>query len=272
MNILENTMVNILIDLKENYNVAGVKSEFEAEGAGLEETVLLKEIALSAGLNLTIKIGGAEAIRDMIDAKTIGANTVIAPMIETPYALKKFVNAIQSVFTQEEAENIKFFINIETITSFNNFDKIIETPEFGMLSGITVGRTDLTASMGLNKEDVNNDVILDITNIIAAQLPAASKEMGIGGGILAESLPFLKNLSSDVLTKFETRKVIFEAQQALQNPKIETGILKAIEFELMWIKNKRENYKIVYEKDAQRLIKLYNYYNQLAEKNHSVPI
>ena len=68
MNALENKMLDVLKDLKENNHVIGVKAEFEAEGTRIEEALRLKEVVTKAGLELTIKIGGCEAIKDMYDA------------------------------------------------------------------------------------------------------------------------------------------------------------------------------------------------------------
>ena len=89
MNLLEKKMVETLLDLKENHHVLGIKAEFEAEGTRLEEALRLKEVVTKAGLDLTIKIGGCEAIKDMYDARTIGVAAIVAPMIETPYAKEK---------------------------------------------------------------------------------------------------------------------------------------------------------------------------------------
>ena len=110
MNNLEKKMVDTLIDLKENHHVIGVKAEFEAEGTRLEEALRLKEVITRAGLDLTIKIGGCEAIKDMYDARTIGVNTIVAPMIETEYAMQKFVQATKFVFPDEERSNVNFLI------------------------------------------------------------------------------------------------------------------------------------------------------------------
>ena len=44
--------------------------QFEAEGTRMEEALRLKEIVTKAGLELTIKVGGCEAIKDMYDART----------------------------------------------------------------------------------------------------------------------------------------------------------------------------------------------------------
>ena len=159
MNSLEKKMVDALVDLKENHHVLGVKAEFEAEGTRMEEALRLKEIVTKAGLDLTIKIGGCEAIKDMFEARTIGVNAVVAPMIETAYAMKKYINAIKYVFPKEEIPEINYYINIETITGFNNLDEMINSDNFNLLKGIVLGRVDMTGSMGMSREDINTDEI-----------------------------------------------------------------------------------------------------------------
>ena len=266
MNSLEKKMINTLIDLKENHHVVGVKAEFEAEGTRLEEAMRLKEIVTKAGLDLTIKIGGCEAIKDMFDARTIGVNTIVAPMIETAYALKKFVQATKFVFPEEERKDIKFLVNIETITGFKSLEEMIAAEYFKDINGVVLGRVDMTGSMGLTREDINSEDIFKIADFIAAQMLKVNKEMVIGGGVSAHSLPFFKRLPENALTRFETRKIIFDAQAAMKDSKADKGILKAVGFELMWLRNKREFYKMIFEEDAHRLTMLEARYKKLIEE------
>ena len=97
MNALEKKMVALLTEMRESHNVVGVKAEFEAEGTRLEEAMRLKEVSLKAGLGLTLKIGGCEAIKDMFEAASLGTEHLVAPMVETPYALKKYLQAVKLV-------------------------------------------------------------------------------------------------------------------------------------------------------------------------------
>ncbi len=266
MNSLEKKMINTLIDLKENHHVVGIKAEFEAEGTRLEEAMRLKEIVTKAGLDLTIKIGGCEAIKDMFEARTIGVNTIVAPMIETAYALKKFVLATKFVFPEEERKDIKFLANIETITGFKNLDEMISSEYFKDIDGVVLGRVDMTGSMGLTREDINSEEIFEIADSMAVKLLDVNKEMVIGGGVSAHSLPFFKRLPKDALTRFETRKIIFDAKKAMEDKNADKGILKAVGFELMWLRNKREFYKMIFEEDAHRLTMLETRYKKLIEE------
>lgn len=253
MNSLEKKMVDALLDLKENHHVVGIKAEFEAEGTRLEEALRLKEVVTRAGLDLTIKIGGCEAVKDMYDARTIGVSAIVAPMIETAYAMQKYVQATNFVFPDEERDCTRFLINIETKTGFDNLKEIIESPYFKHIDGVVLGRVDMTGSMKLTREDINSEEIFNIANIMAKELYAINKDMVIGGGVSAASLPFFKRLPENSLTRFETRKVIFDAQQALKDAKAGHGILKAVAFELMWIKNKYNFYNAISQEDKNRI-------------------
>ena len=264
MNLLEKKMVNSLIDLKENHHVVGIKAEFEAEGTRLEEALRLKEVVTKAGLDLAIKVGGCEAIKDMYDARTIGVKTIIAPMIETAYAMKKYVTATKFVFTEEERKDVKFLINIETITGLSNLDNIIASPYFSDIAGVVLGRVDMAGSMDLSRDVLNGDKIYEIAEIISKAMQKINKDMVIGGGVSAQSLPFFRKLP--YLSRFETRKIIFDAPKALNDDNAEKGILKAVGFELMWLRNKREFYGMIFKEDEARLNMLEARYKKLIEE------
>jgi 4-hydroxy-2-oxoheptanedioate aldolase len=265
MNELERRMVDALTDLRENHHVNGVKAEFEAEGTRLEEALRLKEVVSAAGLGLTLKIGGCEAVRDMYEARVIGVDRIVGPMVETPYALTKYLRAVALAFPHDEREQVDFAINVETLTGFENFDAMLALPEIGELDGIVLGRVDMTGSMGLTREDINDERVFAIASELFTKAKARNLETALGGGVGAESLPFMRKLPAGTIDRYETRKVIFGCPSALGDG-ADKGILKAVGFELMWLKNKRGFYGLIADEDANRLKMLQARYDHLIEQ------
>lgn len=250
MKKLELDMVSLLLELKNKYNVTGVKAEFEAEGTRLDEAMRLKDIVSQAGLSLNIKIGGCEAIKDMLDAISLGAQRIIAPMVETPYALQKFIRAAQLVYG-ERLDNIELLINVETMTTYDNFSAMLEVPEIKYLNGIVIGRVDFVGSTGWGRDAVNSDKMLQCCLEICAKSKEKGLNVVIGGGVSVDSLPFFKQIPIGHLDRFETRKIIFQCPSAISNPEI--AFIKAVEFELMWLKNKQDHYSAIAREDEERI-------------------
>jgi len=265
MNALEGKMVDALVDLRENHHVIGVKAEFEAEGTRLEEALRLKEVVTAAGLGMTLKIGGCEGLRDMYEARVIGVDRMVAPMVESPYALTKFLKAVRMAFPADEREHVQMCVNIETVTGVANFDAMLALGDIDELDGIVLGRTDMCGSLGLTPDDINEPQVLDIARSLFVKAKTRSLDCGMGGGVSAHTLPFLRALVPGTLDRFETRKVIFRCPEAFDDG-AEAGILKAVGFELMWLKNKRSFYSAISEEDNLRIHVLESRYKHSIEE------
>ena len=252
MNLTERKMVGVLKDLKENHHVVGVKAEFEAEGTRLEEALRLKEVLMKADLGLTLKIGGCEALRDMYEARVIGVSRLVAPMIETPYALKKFLCAVNMAFPKDEQEEVEFAVNIETAVACRHFDEMLAMPESKCLNSIVIGRVDLTGSLGMSRDAINSNEVFIIVKDLAVKAKSRGLQVVIGGGVSADALPFFRRLPEGHLDRYETRKVIFSCPGGL-GKNCERGILKAVGFELLWLKNKRDYYRGISLEDDMRI-------------------
>ena len=253
MNHKERKMLAILKNLKASHGALSVKAEFEAEGTRIDELYRLIEIARRADMKIALKIGGCEAIRDLMESKQIGVDYIIGPMVESPYALSKFIEAKNKVYSLEEQEDTEFLFNIETITTFNNLEAMIKiASDKEGVDGAVFGRVDFSGSLGLGREGINTQRITDYA-LQAAKLTRAVKlDYVVGGAVSVDTLPSLKEIYSNYLTRFETRKIIFDAT-ALDSLDISNGLIEAVHFELLWLLNKREYYKIITEEDDKRI-------------------
>jgi len=245
-------MVDILSELREKYGAISVRAEFEQEGTRLEELLRLKEICMRSKVGLTLKIGGCESIRDMLEARSVGVNFLVAPMVESPYSLRKYLQAVHKIFMAEEREKIEILCNIETLSAHNTFEEMLQTPEIQALDGIVIERVDLCFSLGMNEDCINKPEINTIVQKIIKAAKGKSLSCTIGGGVSAHSLPFFKSLPDKHLDRYETRKVCFDYEKALEGG-LEKSILKALGFELLWLKSKLGFYKGVSLADKNRM-------------------
>lgn len=253
MNKTERVMAEILAKGKEEFGVVSVKAEFEAEGTRIEELLRLVDIARTAGLPVTVKIGGCEAIRDLLEAKQIGVRYVVAPMVESAYAATKYVLAKNIVFTEDEQKDTDFLFNMETITGFQNRVEQIKTiSEPNGADGVVFGRVDFVGSMGWSRDTINLQQTTDYALEVAKLCKEAKKQLVMGGGVSIESIDAIRQVHAIRLDRFETRKVVFDASRAL-SVDIEAGLVDAVHFELLWLENKRDYYSGIALEDAKRI-------------------
>ena len=98
----------------------------------------------------------------------------------------------------------------------------------------------------------SGEEVFSITKELAAKAKSRGLEVAIGGGVSADSLPFFRALPHGHLDRYETRKVIFSCPGALGHDS-KKGILKAVGFELLWLKNKRDYYQGISLEDDMRI-------------------
>ena len=251
MNKYEKRMQAILEQGRADFGIHAVKAEFEAEGTRVDELLRLLEIARRAGVKVGLKIGGCEAIRDLIECRQFGVDYIIAPMVETPYALKKYIEAKHKVFPQDERADTNFLFNVETRSTYEHLAELGSVAQGGAV-GMVFGRVDFAGSMGHTRDFVNTDEMIGYVEKVAAVARERNIDMVVGGGVSPDSIDVLRRVRAIRLDRFETRKVIFDAA-VLDGEQAKGGMELAIEFELLWLKNKRDFYSAIAREDEQRI-------------------
>lgn len=231
-------MEKIVEELKNltSLGVVGIKQSFEDEGALPQDILTMRRITEQIGLNLSIKIGGCEAKTDIQFCKSINADKIVAPMVETSFALTKFIESIINI------PKLNFYINIESKTAYENLDNILSSPSSKLLSGIVIGRSDLTKSYGFGKDYVDSPQMQDIVYKALVKCKEYNITTLMGGNISSKSSKFVKKLYKEKLLEYiETRNVIIKLNNKNIN-NIASIIKSSLIFESKWLQYKANYY------------------------------
>ena len=101
-----------------------------------------------------MKIGGCEAVRDLLESKSFGCDYIIAPMIESAYGLSKFIAARDKVWNDSDT-GTEFLFNMETISCFENRDEVLDLAR--KHEGCVFGRVDFVGGKNLSRDAISSD-------------------------------------------------------------------------------------------------------------------
>ena len=222
--------------------VVGIKQSFEDEGVFFDDVVKIKRLCDSLDAYVSVKIGGCEAISDINNCLLLNVNGIVAPMVESEFALQKFVEAVITNININMREKMNFYINVESKTAYENLDKILSSPSSKLLTGVVVGRSDLTKSFGYGKQDVVSNKMCEIVTDILKQCKDYGFKTLMGGNIGSSSIGFIKGLyEKNLLNNIETRNVIIDLDKVKIN-ELDDLIKNALIFESSWLNYKADYY------------------------------
>ena len=249
---LENKLLQQVDDLKRSTSFLAIKAEYEAEGADNDEIQYLRTFTKAANLKFFVKIGGVEAKNDIFNCIKIGVDGIIAPMVESKFGVYKFIEATKELNISKKTY---LAINIETKNGLQNIDEILNEAN-GKINGITIGRTDLSASFFSKKITADSTYITDRISKLSSDIKNKYNfKLTIGGNVNKETLKIYKKntVIKKNVDKIETRKIIFKFDNLIKKPQL---LKKALEFEKNYIKLIYEFSKIKNNPRLERLKKL----------------
>jgi len=232
--------------------LCAVKGEFEAEGASFRDLLRLRRFTAEQGISLYLKVGGVEALRDLKDALDLGVDGVIAPMVESPFGVVKFNEAVESIFG---GRRLFKSINIETREAVERIDDILEVAR-GKVDNVTIGRTDLSRSYFDSVIQPDSTFIFDLIERLSYKVQSAGLALTVGGSLTLESIRVFaerkKRLGGRV-SSMETRKIVFSTDRMLEQ---EAVLKESLRFEEIYLRFKLECEAWLSRADQERLTKL----------------
>lgn len=216
----------VIANAKTDFGIVSLKGECEAEGLARKDIAREAILAARHGLGYLVKIGGCEAKGDMNYLLDIGITAIVAPMIESGFAMRKYMEMLP------DAGFANTGVTIETVTAVSNIDEILEAGE--RLTEVTVGRSDLTASY--NGDDVESERTLEMVRLVARKGKKRNLTVTMGGSISKRTVAILSEDAELVhlLDFVETRKVVVPTLQFLADGAL-SNIL-AVEMALLDLK------------------------------------
>lgn len=236
---------NILVKLK-GMGCSGIKVSFEDEGALYNEIITMRSLTSKVGLELSVKIGGCEAKRDIIDCLDLNCETIVAPMIESKFSLNKFFKSLDSY----KYDKKKGF-NLETIQGYKNLEEL--STLFSNLDFVTLGRVDFVGSLGKERDFVDTDEMYEIAETIFKKARENNTLCYMGGAVSIQSKDFIgKLVEKNLLDKFETRYIIYDAHQ-VDLKELDKLLYWGNVFEVAWLKFIHARYMLHANKDVKRI-------------------
>lgn len=237
-NIIKKAVENLM-----DNGLVGFKAGTEAEKQTPTE-ILAFACHIPDNHEIRIKIGGPEDNATMKALYACGFKNYIAPMVESPFAVKKFVMAADWV-TGGHKENLMLTVNLESITAFEKCDEILTCKEMAYLHKVNIGKTDLALSINRSADD---EEVLKMAAQIVSRAKAKGKITGIGGSINIRTIDRIIDIVHP--DEFETRNVIF-ATNKIKDAK--TSVRCALEFEEIMLEIERRTNQFGVDDSIERI-------------------
>jgi 2-keto-3-deoxy-L-rhamnonate aldolase RhmA len=221
---MRNHLTALLEELKSQHGLLSLKAGTEWEDMNYEEIEHLHALGQGA-LPILVKIAGPEAKTDLRHLREIGVDGILGPMIESEYALEKFVLTAQEAYADSRIDPL-LAINVETIQGYEQLSSLMASSYFQAVDTVVIGRLDLSLSMRMS--DVDHPHVTEVTQDLARRVRQAGKHVSVGGFVNPDSAGSLRENGADRMNTIHT---LFDFNK-VTDPAV--SIWKAIEFEMAY--------------------------------------
>lgn len=196
--------------------ITSLKGEFEAEGLSRDNIAAEAAFAARNALPYLVKIGGCEAKSDVRFLVMMGIRSIVAPMIESPFAMSKY----QDMLPDDAFDHIG--VTIETIDAVRRIEEILDAGV--KLNEVTIGRTDLTASYG--GAGVDCDETIDMVKTVARAGRKRGLNVTMGGSVNKGTIEVLRRDDElrDLVACVESRKCVMPVAQFLEEGALNSAL------------------------------------------------
>ena len=199
------------LTLLKRCGAVGVKTSFEDEGTHPVNVYKLRTMTNKVDLELNLKIGGAEAKTDFNIGIDIGIDGVVAPMIESEFALSKFTSFSKNI-------DITRGINIESKQAIDNVDSMLVSEHIDPIDYVCIGRVDLASSYNKSRDFIESAEFRNIVTDTLIKIKDKNKKTCMGGSVDLSSYDFIRYLyKNNLIDKVETRYIIFKVDDNFLN-------------------------------------------------------
>lgn len=233
----------------------GVKLSTEDSGNSWEFIEWVKNSIIDEVLPLHVKVGGPDAKNDIRTFLRLNASGIIGPMIESPFGVQKFVQALQTIVGSDVMKQKTISVNLESISAYENLDKILDVDEMVYVNKIVVGSTDLSKSMG---QPVSSPEVINTITEMCKKSKMSGKSVRLGGvmSMIQENKnKFLKLIADASPDEINTRVLSFDVEKSKD---LDSAYRRSVQFEAevnqLWVEINKIDLE-QYEKRASSLKK-----------------
>lgn len=222
-----NKVKDLLSDLIAN-GCSGIKLSAEDQGLPFEMIDIVNNRIIDGAVQLHVKIGGPDARNDIRRCLEIGARGIIAPMVESPFGVMKFVKAVKAIAGEDAAKELFLSVNLESLNAFEKIDEILASKDFAEINEIVIGTSDLAMSVG---KPTSDPLVLDMVEKMSVKTRKTGKIVRVGGlmSVFTTKQDFRdRMIGAGVVDEVNTSFVALDVKKVKD---LRAAYLKAINFE-----------------------------------------